>query len=615
MATQQESGHHAIAGFLYQLLGSGVESFEIFLGPRRADEPDEVLVLERFGQDAAVLPGSGGDKKPKLIQYKYSSTGDTIDPSDLRKILQALLKSVRDQSMEVDQVEYKLVTNRPYSPVSEQWGAAKEEPENVLEDLIRQSSTSEIDDVSELASIFRRLECARRTPAELRQEVLTAGCGFGMLDDEIDAGVDRVVGLLMRKASDPGQRVVRCEDIHKALTNYDAPYPLLSARSVQVRCDEVARCKRDETGGHPTIPRVVSGEIARAALEYPLTVVVGDGGSGKSVAACDAIAIGLRELQTPPGFGLILPAFRANSEALMQTIAGWRNLAQHRDGQSLKRSVGRLRGAFSGNPLLVICIDAVDEKAGNARLTEDAQWFIRDLVHYANEEFERSGLPVISIILTCRRAEELENLPRSGFPFESSHHSINVADFDDDEIKSLAATLDNGVKNRIIGRFQMRMAEPGRMPSFAARPVCALVLEAIRHPVLWRFFSTLGASAQHACLDGSTEELDKLAACYLDGFRLKAETRIGGLQKHECTMALETAAQQFRDAPVRIGERERDWLRPCISAGCSRLNAIRIFDEAMTAGLVLDVEKHGRRWRWRHTWFCEYLLRMGANGI
>ncbi len=614
MATRQESGHHAIAGFLYQLLGSGVEAFEIFNGPRSGDEPDEALLVERFGQDAAVLPSDGSNRKPRLIQYKHSSTGQKIVPSELREILQALLKSVRAQGMGVDQVEYKLVTNRQYSPHAEMWVAAKAKLDGTLEGLIRSSSEATIDDVSQLASIFRLLKLDLRIPTELREEVLKAGFAFGMLDAEIDARIDELVGLLMRKASDVGRRVVRREEIHRALTGCDNPFPLLSGPSAQMRRDDVGKYKREETDGQPTIPRVVSGDIARSVLEHPVTVVVGDGGSGKSVAVCDALTISLQELNTPPGFGLILPAFVAGSEAVMHAIAGWRNLANHSDGQALKRSVGRLRSAFPHNPLLVICIDAVDEKSGNARLPDEAQRFIRDLIQNALDEHNRFGMPVTSIILTCRRLEELENLPRGGFGFTAPHHRIDVVDFDDDEIELLAAELDGGVRDRIIGHFQMRAVQAGRMPSRVAQPVSEAVLEIIRHPVLWRFFSALDVLAQHDCLDGGTNGLDQLAARYRNWFRQKAEKRIVGLLNEECATALVTAALQFRDNPARIGERERDWLVPCVSDGCSRLHAIQIFEEAMTAGLLVEVERGGRRWRWRHTWLCEHLLRTGVNG-
>ncbi len=90
------------------------------------------------------------------------------------------------------------------------------------------------------------------------------------------------------------------------------------------------------------------------------------------------------------------------------------------------------------NPLLVICIDAMDEKSGNARLPDEAQRFILELIQMPATSTSGFGMPVTSIILTCRRIDELNNLPRSGFRFASPSHRIDVVDFDDDEIDLLA---------------------------------------------------------------------------------------------------------------------------------------------------------------------------------
>lgn len=48
------SGHYAIAGFLYQLIGSGVELLEVIRAPDVDDSEKECLVLECSGQDALI---------------------------------------------------------------------------------------------------------------------------------------------------------------------------------------------------------------------------------------------------------------------------------------------------------------------------------------------------------------------------------------------------------------------------------------------------------------------------------------------------------------------------------------------------------------------------------
>lgn len=82
-----ERGHYAIAGFLYQLLGSGVAAFEILKGLKDGQTPTELLVVERFGQDAVALPVGDDGKKPRLIQYKFAMLNKPLAPSDLRIVL------------------------------------------------------------------------------------------------------------------------------------------------------------------------------------------------------------------------------------------------------------------------------------------------------------------------------------------------------------------------------------------------------------------------------------------------------------------------------------------------------------------------------------------------
>jgi hypothetical protein len=506
MTTLKESGHYAIAGFLYQLIGSGVAAFEICEGLQHDEEPSECLVLERFGQDAAVLPVDGSGKKPRLIQYKCSGKGETITPSTLREILHAFLTSARSLGISINQFAFELTTNRKYSPVSEAWVTAKTKDGSELENLIRKSSKADIADVPELAEVFRTLDCRMRTEAELHDELRNAGAGFGLSETEIKVGIDQLVGLLMRKAGGPGPRIIRREEVDRALAGYDNPYPLLSSTSIQLRRGDVAEYKRRETDGSPTMPRTVSRDIARAVFEHPVIVVVGDGGCGKSVAVSDAVTICLQDEKHPPGFGLIMPALNANAEATMDAVARWRNLAQQNDGQDFRRSISRLRRAFSNDPLLIVCIDAIDESEGKSRLPDNVQRFIYQLMDNAVNEHRLRGIPVTSVILACRRIEEVQKFSR-GFSLPMQPFRIDVSVFDDDEITRLTDELDGSIRNRITEHFQLR--DPQTRPSLSRtnRPVSANVLDIIRHPVIWRFFCESDVHTQHTCLDGRDDGL------------------------------------------------------------------------------------------------------------
>jgi hypothetical protein len=134
-------------------------------------------------------------------------------------------------------------------------------------------------------------------------------------------------------------------------------------------------------------------------------------------------------------------------------------------------------------------------------------------------------------------------------------------------------------------------------------------MEVLAHPVIWRFFSALDVHVQHACLDGASDGFNQLAALYLDWFCEKAAIRVNSLMNDECRTALVAVARRFTDNPTRKGERDADWMTPCVSSGCRQLHASRLFDEGMTAGILVEDESGGKRWHWRHKWFCEYLSR------
>jgi hypothetical protein len=587
-----------------------VNAYEIYEG-LQDKEPTEVLLVECFGEDAVVLPAGDSGKKPRLIQYKYSDDGRTIQPSELRGILQGFLRGASRGGIEIDQAVFELVTNRPYSKGSGTWETAKLATGTKLENLIQGRSRSKVPDVGELALIFRNLRYKEATVAALHEELQKAGEGFGMLDEEIRAGVNELVGLLMQRAGSASRRVLPGE-VHKAFVGHANPYPLLSPKSVQRRLEKVADFKRWRTNGlAATIPREVSGEIARAVLEHPIVVVVGDGGSGKSVAVSDALTICL---QAPsPRFGLVLSALEANGEAVMSAIAGWRNLARHCDGQDYECSVGRLRRACPRDPLLIICIDAIDEKDGKAQLPDDVQSFIVRLMDRALRERQEQEYryPVTTVVLTCRNEKELGRLSQ-GFRFERPYCAVTVSGFDDREVEQLIVQpgFDEKVGNRIAAHLELPAWQTSQLPLRSQRPVSPDAMEILRHPVIWQIFSRLNASTQHACLDG-VPGLDALGSEYLAWLCGKAERRISSLAHRECSEALLAVSQQFRDNPAKVADMENDWLRPC--GKISPVHARLLLDEAMTAGIVVEEQSDARQWRWKQKWFCEYLLREGEK--
>jgi len=117
----KESGHYSIAGFVYQILGSGVEAFHICGKVANEAEPDTLLVLERFGQDAVEKPQAGSDRAPRLIQYKYSSVGDKMNEGQFTDVIFAFVRIANNTNRPVNDVRYVLSTNRELTDKAQVW--------------------------------------------------------------------------------------------------------------------------------------------------------------------------------------------------------------------------------------------------------------------------------------------------------------------------------------------------------------------------------------------------------------------------------------------------------------------------------------------------------------
>lgn len=613
MGNHEESGRYAIAGFLYQLIGSGFEALDVYQGLPADQPPTELVVVERFGQDAAVFPAHGSTKKPRMIQYKYSSTNAKIRPQELREILQSFLDSVCATGHPIDQCEFELVTNRDYSPtLSELPTAVESGDRGKVGRLLRGATKSPIGELPELVNICFVLDRKLQTQEDFRRKIWNVGARFGMFDDEIGVGTDRLLGMLMAKAATPRPRIVTQEEIHRAFTGHSDPYELLSEESINRRREDTEKFKRFQTNGCSTIPRSVAEDIARSVLDHSVTVVVGDGGCGKSVAVADAVTICLQDRTEPPGFALVVPAMEAKAEYVMNAVARWRNFEQHQDGQNLNRSVGRLGRAFDKEPLLIVCIEAIDENAGAARLPGDVQTLINELIHQAAIHHQRLGIPRISVVISCRRIEELRKLTR-GDKFSRSYNPISVTTFDEKELAILAEPLEANVRDRLVNHLATSVlrTRSGRVKPL--EPVSRDALEIIKHPRVWRHFAELPAVEQHQCLD-DVRCLDILARKYLKWFCATAEIR-QSFRVRECCLSLLAVSQRFSDDHSRPAIRDSDWISPCVSKCGNDRNAWNLFDEALSAGIIVEEESGGRTWRWKQTWLCDYLIRKGIDEL
>lgn len=616
MGDHNESGRYSLAGFVYQLVGTATEAFELLVEGKDLETLDQLLVIERFGQDSATLPKSGSSKKLRLTQYKFSSIDAIIEQSELRKILERLLVSVENEGKQTSEFDFELVTNRRLSDDAKKWETAKKSGRKELSKCIQSSSNSRLENLDALCDLYPRLVYKRRTRKQLVESLTEAAENLGVLaGEETEAGIEQILGHICQVVEAPGGRSVHPPAIRSKLAGHPNACELFSDESIKMR-QKALDAFQSEEADLPIIQRTQLEEIVEALQRYPIVLLHGDGGNGKSVAMYSAVADCLREPNQPPGFGLIVRAMNCNAQHVMDEIAGWRGLGAHKDGQQFLTSFRRLEGAFKSKPTLLICIDAVDETDGQA-LPFDVQNFIRELIRIAEDSRNEIGVPALSILATCRRPHEFDRILSRGnrsLLREDRVKPINIGEYENEELEA-AIIQSNGISVSASNRLNTYLEgsqitrggrRPPRIPS--TLPVAEEVIEILRHPVLFDIFANLSEDMQEVCLIGDDSGLAQLGVGFLQWFQSKAERRIKDLEQIECETALQAAVRAL-DSLDAIGDRKLDWISPVITAtGTSEMKAMQLFKECLSAGLIIEMENGGKTWRWRHAWFGKYLL-------
>jgi len=229
----------------------------------------------------------------------------------------------------------------------------------------------------------------------------------------------------------------------------------------------------------------------------------------------------------------------------------------------------------------------------------------------AVESRAQYGTPLVSVILTCRRGREVENIPRNlnWIAPENDVNYIRIEDYDDNEMIAAIRTF-NDLDKEVAQRLAATLDAPDLSTAVSRGTsvnVSSEVTKLIRHPVLWYVFSQLTGEQQRQCLAGDQQALHHLGSDYLTWFRKKAACRITNLQRGECAEALWESAKTFDDAN-EIGFMDTNWLQPVAGSIGNRMRAKLLYDEAISAGLILDIDRREKTWRWRHPWFCNFLV-------
>ncbi|MEW4565789.1 hypothetical protein AB1K70_24930 [Bremerella sp. JC770] len=618
ISTPKENGRYSLAGFLYQILGSAGEVIKLCEISQSQDEITGLVAVEQFGQDSAQF------KKGILCcltQYKYSTVGDSIPPSELREILEKFNASTKLAGESIKDVSYVLSTNRAWSHDSEAlWKKRNDttkpvkEKKSEIKARLKRSSKTPVNDLDALTAIYLKLETENAELDELRESLEAEASSFGVLQEEIASKIFDVIGLILSKSVEDAMSVIGRNEIDTALAGYPNPMKLMSEGSREVRKKEVRRFLMRVNSGTPTRQRSVLSKIRDEIIKRPVVILTGDGGCGKSIAIADIAMSYCEDENRVPGFVLIDDVANLAATKFIHSVAEWRNLGSSHDGHIWSKSIKRLSITANGRPVLLVCADGIDERHGIASLPSEADKFLGDLIFESQEQFS-SGKPWdVGILLSCRTFDDLEVLGLSSLIENNpAFCEINLTEFLDEEIYELAEDIsDTTISSRV--KEHCRKTSP-TSSTLSQTPISDNVFRLLRHPVLWGAFLRLDGVDQKRVLDGEPDSSDLLAARYIEWFRLKVAKRVQNLDQFACNIVLTTSARA-NNAQVGTGDYMQHWVKASVANGCVRNDAVSLFKEAKTAGMIEVVQMKGStKWRWVHPWVQSYLERHDEESL
>ena len=619
-----DGGRAALAGFLYQLVGTlGLATWISDCVPPSADDGqldaliqlpnDAILTPEQLNQDLAIQLGLNGSRGIILVQFKYSGFPGRapIHRNELLKISETLHESARRAENRGDRVVgYKLISNRRLAktaqaliPANRTRRRSVQAPDSILSNLgvIKYSFANWID---ELHAFARR---------------------YGTLQGEIDEGISRLLGDVFLGSSN--QRPIRLCNLVKAFTGYQEAKPL-TVDAVSKRSREcIERFARDYAIPLP-IRRKVLTEIREKSRQGALVVLSGLGGNGKTVALSQWAS----SLLAPPDLHGALTHVDYASDIddgwISRVASDWADLPpghERRKNETPGQTIERL-GVANPNlerPVVHLGLDGVDDDLRDrSAVREICRWFWR-----CNPSTTSGNAPPATLVITCRdvkTVEQMLNLNRSGMGLGgTSLPAVEVTEFSNEEL--LEAAIEADLREPIVGKLQRTvLALDQEFPNSGsgipislneAAPQDALaapqIVRSLRHPAMWGSFACLPNNLRADVLRGQPDALRQLAQKFVNWFITKASQRQLGrsLGNQEIEAVLCDVARHCNGQGVADYTRQ-DWEK----AACGRriVNQIQagiLLSEAHSAGLTQGGREPGR-WRWYHGFVAEYLVEL-----
>ena len=633
-----DGGLTALAGYLYQTVGVlGMKAGAYQLNNLTGSTDLEAILLlvkqnelryEYLDQDAAIRHPLGIDNQDTfvLVQFKYSRRTPVpkIAQQELTKIVSRLKESTQRSQQLGQQISgYVLISNRELGPTAEA--------------MIR--NVQAVHSNQQNGDILRQLRIIPPISKETWEKSLKAFARtYGCFDNDIRKGIDERIGSIIHQTVNHGSPSITKSDLIEAFTGWHSTRQLTA-----ISVAEQSRVKLDEFFLHHhlnqkqnLVRRTVLDTISQLSEEHAIVIVYGFGGNGKTVSLWHWTEEFLSSAvpQQEGTYTAIMAAEDVPPDCLTHLLCDWAELPHHHDWRAERMPehvLERLQVASpdAKHPILYLNIDAIDEEQNLSDSTyhtikQMLAWFWKE-----ESEVRRLGRsPRATVILTCRDKSEIASRwLHLNSPFgDADEHlpSVEVNDFSPIELleaarlglsEELAARIEKALLledsqySTLVGETPLPLLQ--RIDPFLS-PVDQQTVQALRHPALGRCLLTLGESAmQSLVLEGDPGALHHLAEKYVHWFCSKAEMRGHALDSNELKNILSTIARK-----CRAGEHTWYYRRQWIDSACSTqvvtdIGADRLYNEAISAGLIEKVERD--IWRWRHTFIDDYLTTVSLS--
>ncbi|MCL5952222.1 MAG: hypothetical protein M1132_10965 [Chloroflexi bacterium] len=607
MTDGQDGGRWALAGFLYQLVGTlsvavpigaasnvpitDLKNIDLLLSIRNMGTPIRIHP-EQLGQDAVFTSGD----ECVIAQFKYSADANsTISRNELKEIIKKL-KSAARQAKAQGQIVTAccLVTNRRFTT--------------------RGRSSQKLWDTTTQQTHSYAFRYKLASTAEWAERLRSFARSYGAIDSEIETRTNELVGSLIKQIGETqGDVVVTLDDFVRVYTGSPHSRRLtieVTATLSRRRMDQFNQGISAIQHGNILIERDVFQQISRASKERALIVLYGPGGSGKSVALLQMMK---EVLDQHSSCCTIEFARNIPSNWVVDVVGEWRSQSGAINNDTPEVAIQRLVNANPNRkPVLWLGMDGLDE---GIELV-DQKIYVQKLIRWfwdMETRLPQGSPPLATLIVTCRKESDFKRLMDFGPGYSGSYpEAIRVAEFTPDELEIAERT--------VFPDFKLHLPSLGQSPNYASpmplgssTPYSAVTLidpeaaRALKHPAMWHALMTLETGVQRKALIGEAEALRDWGGKFVQWFQHKARLHISQpvLDTQSLLRVLGVIAQHCGSVqPLRMVD---NWINPATQTGIvTGAIAEMLYKEALSSGMVEeDAISYSR---WRHRPVLDYLL-------